>query len=100
MNKTVILATGRIIDGNGGFEAVNSSIEKIKQKGMTIRELIIEPLNAGWDTPVEINHFRSGCSPVAALTWAKELIENRFCNAVIIHGKDYLKSEYTKEKRK
>jgi len=100
MDKPVILATGRIIDGQGSLDTVHSCVEKVKGAGMHIRELIIEPLSAGWYTPIENDHFRSGCSPVTALAWAKELIESRLSDAVLIHGKDNLKSDYTKEQRK
>lgn len=100
MDKPVILATGRIIDGQGSMESVNSCAEKITGAGFKIRELIIEPLKAGWHTPVPADHFRSGCSPIAALAWAKELIGQKLCSAVMIHGTDCLKTGYSKEDRK
>lgn len=99
MDKPVILATGRIIDGKGSLDSVDSCVEKIKSAGMTVRELIIEPLSSGWHTPVPVNHFRSGCSPITALAWAKELIESRLSHAVLIHGRDNLKTGYTREQR-
>jgi hypothetical protein len=100
MDRPVVLAAGRIIDGKGSLDAVDTCVEKIRALSMNVRELIIEPLSAGWHTPVPAGHFRSGCSPVTALAWAKELIESSLSGAVLIHGKDNLKTDYTKEQRR
>lgn len=99
MKKTAILATGKIIDGHGSLGAVTSSLAILRRNGFTVKNMILDPLRAGWNTPLEPDHFRSGCSPITALYESNILISNNNFDAVLISGTDHLKSDYTREER-
>ncbi len=64
----------------------------------TTADLTIDPLHAGWATPLEYNHFRSGCAPVTALDHAAKLISSGSHTAVRITGIDPLRSRYEADK--
>jgi hypothetical protein len=61
-------------------------------------DLTIDPLEAGWDTPIAANHFRSGCAPITALDHACKLIASGSHTAVRITGTDPLRSRYEADK--
>jgi hypothetical protein len=64
----------------------------------TTEDLTIDPLSAGWDTPLAENHFRSGCAPISALDHARALISSGARQAVRITGTDPLRSQYENDK--
>ncbi len=71
--------------------------QSLASSGVTA-DLTIDPLDAGWDTPLAANHFRSGCAPVAALDHACKLIASDTHKAVRITGIDPLRTRYEADK--
>ncbi len=98
MSKTLIVAAGKTADGEGCLQRVTELEQKLSQIGLPPHELVIEPLSTGWHTPLQADHFRSGCAPIEALARAKQLIETGTA-AVLIRGEDNLKSGYSREQR-
>lgn len=99
MEKVYIVAAGRQVNGVGSL-ADSYRIEKtIFSQGFDPVELVIDPLRAGWDTPVADKHFRSGCAPIEALSRAQELIVSGNAPAVVISGEDPLKTGYGRAER-
>ncbi|HPI88997.1 MAG TPA: hypothetical protein PK859_06785 [Spirochaetota bacterium] len=99
MKTTAILSAARIVDGIGSTDQVNRCRDIIVKKGLRCETLIVDPLSAGWHTPLETNHFRSGCSPISALHAANRMISEGRSDAVLISGTDHLRSGYTREER-
>jgi hypothetical protein len=93
-----ILAWGRVVDGRGDLTGVDAAWSELVRRGARTAELTIDPLHAGWDTPIEPNHFRSGCAPVEALAHADELIRSGRAEAVRIRGEDLLRTRYANDK--
>ncbi len=98
MNKAFIIAADKIVDGQGNLDHCKSLEQKIQQLGFNIQQLEIDPLRADWHRPEEVGHFRSGCAPIEALTEALQLINNGG-KAVVIHGQDHIKSDYSRGER-
>ena len=94
MDKTIILTGGYNKDGHGNLDRAHQYDSVIDGSPAAVTELIIDPLSAGWQTPVETNHFRSGCAPLMALDVANHLIAEGDSDVVIIRGKDVLRSGY------
>ncbi|OMH32711.1 hypothetical protein [Motiliproteus sp. MSK22-1] len=99
MSKTVIVAADKIIDGQGNLDRSQAMESRIRSQNITPVSLVIDPLKAGWHSPVADNHFRSGCAPIEALKRAFELINNDGEHAVIISGEELLKTGYDREER-
>lgn len=64
-----------------------------KRHGFALARLIIDPLSAGWDSPLQTHHFRSGCGPLEALAAARDLLAEDV-DLVVIEGSDPLRSGY------
>lgn len=94
-----IVAAGRVINGNGSLSTCNEVESALRLQGVTPRQLIIDPLLTDWHSPLEADHFRSGCAPIEALAQAKHLIESGQELAVVISGTDQLISDYTAAQR-
>jgi len=98
MNKAFIIAADKIINGAGNLNHSQALEKKIEQLGITIESLSIDPLRADWHRPVEANSFRSGCAPIEALAEALARIQQG-AQAVVIHGQDHIKSDYSRAER-
>ena len=93
-----IIGAAKQQDKLGSLEQVLSLESQLLQNGITPKHLIIEPLQADWHSPEKEHHYRSGCAPIEALAEAKKLIENGEA-AVVISGKDFIKTGYSREER-
>lgn len=100
MSHSVIVATGRVVDGQGSLAEVDDAWEALRQRGTRLATLTIDPLEAGWDTPVQPHHFRSGCAPIDALAHGDALLRSGEADAVLIRGEDSLRSRYAQDKAK
>ena len=100
MEKTVILAGGYNKDGHGSLDRAYQYHSVIQNSQAAVTELIIDPLRAGWNTPVKTNHFRSGCAPLMALDAANQLISRGDSEVVVIRGKDFLRTGYDPQERR
>ena len=61
-------------------------LDQTKQHQLTSIKLIIDPLKAGWDTPIEKNHFRSGNGPIEAIECGCKLLQSKQTDLVVISG--------------
>lgn len=99
MRQACIVSTYREINGvidASDFTQVESDLQDI---GFHPVRLVIDSLRVPWDSPLENDHFRSGCAPIQAIHEAKHLIENGTTEAVIIEGEEYLKTGYGRDAR-
>lgn len=97
MSHSYILAAARQVDGQGSLAELQAQWAKLCGSSR-VAELVIDPLDAGWDTSVLVNHFRSGCAPVEALAHGDALIRDGHADAVLIRGEDLLRSRYAHDK--
>lgn len=99
MTRNQIIAADRIIDQQGDLSASDAILAQAKQLNLRIITLEIDPLRTDWNSPVADYHFRSGCAPIEALAVANRLLNEQDADLVVIHGRDYLRSEYSKAER-
>lgn len=99
-NKILIVEADSIVDGRGSHQKSNAILDKVKEQGIPIMEYIIDPLKAGWDTPIKENHFRSGCAPILALDKAVSVLKENPDVCVLVKGEDFLKSRYSSSERR
>jgi len=99
MGKTVVLTGGYHKGNQGNLQEAFQYDAIIQSKKASVTELVIDPLRAGWDTPLQKYHYRSGCAPLMALDTATQLIEQGEAEVVIIKGKDFLRTGYDREER-
>ena len=99
MPHVFIAAAARRINGQGNQGEVERAIQQLDAKAISVRELTIDDLAVDWHSPLESDHFRSGCGPIEALEQAKAFIETGQEIAVLISGVDYLKSDYSAAER-
>lgn len=98
MSASYIIAAAREVDGAGTLTPVEAKWNELREHGARLTELVIDPLEAGWSTPVAPNHFRSGCAPIEALAHANFLVRESRADAVLIRGEDFLRSRYADNK--
>lgn len=98
MHKACIVAAGRVIDGQGSLQSVEAIERQLIAADVQHVSLTIDPLEAGWDTPVAPGHFRSGCAPIEAIASAQEMIASGQSRAVVIQGRDMLRTDYQHDK--
>lgn len=94
MPRTLIIGAAKITDGQGNLNSCMQLVNRIQETGSSVRNLWIDPLRSGWNTPLREDHFRNGCAPLQALNQAMALIDRKQESAVMIHGDDYLRSQY------
>tara|TARA_B100000446_G_scaffold46105_1_gene42038 strand:- start:2190 stop:3251 length:1062 start_codon:yes stop_codon:yes gene_type:complete len=96
-----LVAVGRRIDGKGDFDTLERYVGRLQSEiGITPRALTIDPLSADWHSDLAKDHFRSGCAPIEAVCTAKQLILSGEEGAVLIRGKDLLRTGYTSSERR
>lgn len=96
--KAYIIAADKIINGVGDLNSSQPLENDIKQLGIPVETLTIDPLRADWHRPEETNSFRSGCAPIEALAEALARIQ-KGVQAVVIQGQDHIRSDYSREER-
>lgn len=98
MTQAWIVAAGRELDGRGNLPEVEGLEQRLRAQGVEPLEFVVDPLAAGWDTPVALRHFRSGCAPVEALAAAREAVCSGRAQAAVVSGEDRLRSDYVHDK--
>ena len=99
MSQIIIAAVARRINGLGDLGAVERLVQQLNSKAISVRQLTIDDLAVDWQSPLEPDHYRSGCGPIEAIKHAKSLIETRRESAVLIYGVDNLNSDYSSVER-
>lgn len=94
-----VAAFGRVVDGRGGLDAVEQALADLRDRGVEVRQLVVDPLSAGWHTPTQPGHFRSGAAPAMAVHEACRLIRAGEARAVLVSGDEPLRSGYSREQR-
>ncbi len=97
-NPIYILAAAREVEGKGSLRATEEALQRLNEAGMAIREFVVDPLSAGWNTPLAHGHFRSGCGPIEALAAACAAVLSGEAPVAVIRGEDLLRSEYAANK--
>lgn len=97
-SPAIIISAAKVVDDSGCLKQSLALENRIRSAHKQVVQLSIDPLSTPWESPLEENHFRSGCGPIEALNRAKELIIQG-CDAVIISGKDDLRSGYERDER-
>lgn len=99
MSDSLIIAAARSLNQQGDLQAVLGLIDQAKSLNLKCDTLIIDDLNTPWQSPVEQDHFRSGCGPIEALSVANRRIQDGDADLVVISGRDFLRTQYTQAER-
>lgn len=99
MPDSHIIAAARSVNGQGSLTEINTLIDSLVESDLRCTRLIIDDLSVPWDSPVEANHFRTGCAPLEALAVANRMIHENDSDIVIISGRDRIKSDYSQAER-
>ncbi|RTE66621.1 hypothetical protein EH243_05935 [Amphritea opalescens] len=99
MTQALIIASAKTVDNHGSLQHCLTQEATLKQQGLRITELVIDPLSTPWHSKLLPNHYRSGCGPIEALADAKLLINSGATDAIVISGADNLRSGYDRQQR-
>lgn len=94
MSQLYLLAAGRELDGRGDIGHVLDLERRLAELGVEPRQFVVDPLKAGWHTPIEPDHFRSGNAPMEALAAGLAAVRAGESRAAVVWGEDLLRSEY------
>jgi len=98
LRTSYLIAAAREVDGVGSLAPVQAQWDAIGRQGLRRTKLTIDPLAAGWDSPIATGHFRSGCAPIDALAHAGRLVREGTADAVLIQGEDDLRAQYGRDR--
>jgi hypothetical protein len=93
-----ILEAERFVDVPNPNSRVTAKLAEWQRQSYRVIKLTIDPLAAGWSTPLEPHHYRSGCAPLEALHQARELLKTDSCEVVVLECIDLLRSTYAGNK--
>ncbi len=99
MSQALIVASAKTVDDSGSLQHCLALEARLQQRGLSLTELIIDPLSTPWHSELQQHHYRSGCGPIEALADARKLIDSGQTDAVVITGKDMLRSGYERQQR-
>ena len=95
-----IVAADALIDATGDLTASKAARDKLDAANCRITHFEISSSADGWQSALPPNRLRCACSPMTAINRAKELFATGEADAIVIHGRDYLKSDYRNRKAK
>ena len=98
MSHPLIIAAGCRNEGSGSLAGVSAAEEALVRQGCRLSHLHIAPLSHAWDAPLPRGCFRSGCAPLEALDAARKILASGEADAVVVQGKDLLRSEYAQDR--
>lgn len=90
MSQAIIIAAAKISDGEGSLASVQNYEQQLAALDIPVHELTIESIADDWHAPETNDRFRSGCGPIEALGYARNLIAQG-TPAVVIRGEDLIK---------
>lgn len=99
MTNSIIIAAQRSVDQQGDLEDCLCLIEQAQSLKLRISHLEIDPLSVDWNSRIKANHFRTGCGPIEALSVANRMISQQEVDVIVIHGRDFLRSEHSQSDR-
>jgi len=93
-----ILAANQIIDHQGDLAETDRIQNRLSKVGSKIAEFEIASSHDGWNAPLPKNRLRGACAPLTAFLRSRELFLKNQADAVIIHGKDFIKTDFHDKK--
>ncbi len=93
-----ILEANCIVDGKGDLFRTNRARENLKRTASRVRKFDIASIKDGWNTPLPNHRLRCACSPMIAIVEAQRLFSRQEADAIIIYGKDHIKSAFRNKK--
>jgi hypothetical protein len=86
------------VDGVGDLSRTHRVREALKKTASKVREFEIASIKDGWQTPLPENRLRCACSPMIAILEAQRLFSRQEADAVVIRGRDFIRSEFRDRK--
>lgn len=98
-SELVIVAAGRVVDGEGSAAEVCERRDRLKEDGLRVRELRLAPLRFGWHSPLPAGYLKGACAPIEGLIAARQAIASAETDAVLISGSDPIKTSFADQPR-
>lgn len=97
-----LLAWGAQVDGVGSLASVETALGRLTLAGIEVPALEIASLADPWDAPEDPTgrRFKSGCAPLLALVRAVSLLDSGAAEAVLVRGREPLRSGYPRDERR
>jgi hypothetical protein len=92
--ELVIVAAGRVIDGQGSLCELTEARGDLEGHGARVVVYRIAPMSFGWHAPLPDGYLKSACAPIEGLISGGQRIAAGELDAVMIHGSDQIKSEF------
>lgn len=97
--KDLIIASDKIVNGQGNFEKTNKVLIKAQKLNLSITTLEIVNLAKRWEDKLGPHQFKSGASVMGAIQSARKLLKDKKADLVLIKGEDYLRTGYAEGER-
>jgi len=95
-----ILAADKVVEDVGSHEETDAVRRILKQSGVKVSELRIAPLRMPWGEPLPEGYLKGACSPFQAILSFRDSLSRGETQALVLTGKDRLRSDYGKSERR
>ena len=101
MDNPLILDAALEVDGRGSLAGLDERVAALSAAGLDVARLEIDSLRAPWRGRPDPSgpSFQSGCAPILALARARALLAAGDVDAVVIRGREPLRTGYPRELR-
>lgn len=99
MPAALIIASAKTVDETGSLDHCLELEHQLERHKARMIELTIDPLSTPWHSQLAPHHYRSGCGPLEALADARHLIIRGEADAIVISGRDMLRTGYQRQER-
>jgi len=93
-----IAAADAVIDGVGSLAPSAAVLAQLRANGGRITQFNLSTCEDGWNTPLPETTLRCACAPMLAIDKAAALFADDQCDAVVVYGKDNLKTKFRNRK--
>jgi hypothetical protein len=94
-----VIAADKIVDGIGNSHETDSVRRALQSASFKTAEFYVAPLSLPWDATLPPGCLRSACSPLEAVLIFKELLATNKAQAMVLSGRDFIRSGYEKSQR-
>ncbi|MBN2515429.1 MAG: hypothetical protein JXC33_05280 [Deltaproteobacteria bacterium] len=94
-----IIAADKIVDGVGDSRETDGVRRALQRSSLKTAEFEVAPLSLPWNATLPPGCLRSACSPLEAVLIFKELLSANEAQAMVLSGRDFIRSGYEKSRR-
>lgn len=94
-----VIAADKIVDGIDDSHETDDVRNALQSSSFQVAEFDVAPLSLPWNATLPQGCLRSACSPLEAVLIFKKLLATNKAQAMVLSGRDFIRSGYEKSQR-